>query len=277
MPHDNKREVSSVFRELFKERIANSPVAWVGIAEMCDNFAKVLKGDLIVNLTSTVRAAEEASAMLFCAILTAKREHVELQFFQEINKARGGSFGARLINFVVSHSDADLSDDLRTAWAGIHGQMAGTIEMMVRELEPSIAHGPTLTPEQAVDWVRRNGGLGQLHWKWMNIRRHEKTVERYLADQDRKRGAYERRLKEAQAAGFDSIETHDSHIAEESKRRRASELTGRFDDVRKDLITRAKRVRVPQDGKLMFAHEGHLFVLSDKDEFDLLSCAASVR
>lgn len=273
---DNTQEVS-IFRELFKDRISNSPVAWVGIADLCDSFAKVLKGDLITNLTSTVRAAEEASALLFCAILTAKREHVELQFFQEVNKARGSSFGARLINFIISHSDADVADDLRTAWAGIHSQMAGTIEIMIRELEPNVAHGPTLTPEQALDWIRRQGGLGALHWRWMNFRKTEKAAERFKADQDRMRGALDRRMKEANKAGFNSIDKYDVYLAEEARKRRTEDLISKFSDVRKDLIKRAKQTKNAPNGKLLIMHEGSLFILNEKDEFDLLSCAASVR
>src|SRR5260370_24927639 len=108
----------SVFQDVFRGR--NEP-GWAAVAVLLDRAGENLRADLLVNLKETVRSAKETAAILFCALLAAKREGpiVYHAIRQLIDDAPGNSVGTRLVNFTVSKIDAEISDDLKTAWGGI--------------------------------------------------------------------------------------------------------------------------------------------------------------
>jgi hypothetical protein len=261
-----------VFQNLLKDRVSNDPTAWTQVGALIDRFAAVVKGDLLCNLRGTVRAAEEASAILFCATMIAKQKNIELGFYDMINEAKGRTFGARLINWSIDHMDGEIASDLKVAWAGQHQHMSSAIEMMIRELEPV---GTNVVPEQVIEWIKNHGGLGNLHMKFMNYRQAEVQREKAIKEQDRKRGAEARRLAEATEAGFDSIEAYDAHLASVVKEKREADLKSKFGQVKKRLISNGGTAK-PVEGQLVIVSGGKFFALSEADEYSLLSCAASV-
>lgn len=267
-----------IFRDLFRDRVSNNPIGWTAIADLLDALARLVRGAVLPNLAATVRAAEEASAILFCVILTAKRNNIELGFQQLINEASGRSFGAKLINWAIGKMDADIADDLKVAWGSLHQQMSSTVEMLIRQLEPNIVpNGPPMTVEQVVDWIRRHGGIGKMHMEYMAYRRGEKQNEKVVKELDRQRGARERRLNEARQAGFDNIEAYDAHLLEVDKRQKELDLRAKFDDLKARLVSNGTLVAdKPPENRLLISSGGRLYVISDEDEFSLLHCGARV-
>jgi hypothetical protein len=267
-----------VFGDLLRERVANSPVGWTSLAGLLDDFARIIQGRVLPNLTTTVRAAEDASAILFCAVLVTKRENIELGFQSLINEAPGRSFGAKLINWAMSKMDADIADDLKVAWGSLHQQMSSTIEMLIRQLEPNILpHSPPLRMEQVVSWIQIHGGIGKLHMEYMAARRTEKQMEQANKEADRRRGAQARRLQDAQEAGYDGIEAYETALAEREKQQRETSLRSKFEALKKRLVQNGSVAadKVPEN-RLLITHGGNLYLISDEDEFSLLSCGAAI-
>jgi hypothetical protein len=211
-------------------------------------------------------------------VLTAKRENIELGLQSLINEAPGRSFGAKLIHWAMSKMDTDIADDLKVAWGSLHQQMSSTIEMLIRHLESNIVpNGPPMTVEQVVEWIHRQGGIGKLHMAYMSERRIEKQTEKVRSEVDRANGARYRRLAEARDAGFETIEAYDAHVAETTKKQREAALRSKFEDLKKRLIANGTLVadKLPEN-RLLISSGGHLFLISDEDEFSLLSCGAAV-
>jgi hypothetical protein len=266
----------STFQEVLRDRGANSPEAWSSLANLLDRFESIVKGDLLPNLRNTVRAAEEASAILFCTIMASKRKNIELNFKRLVDQANGKYFGTRLINWAISKMDSDIAEDLKVAWSSQHQHMSSTIEMLILELEPV---GANLSVEQVVQWIRDRGGIGKLNFQFMNYCQVEAKKEAALKRQremDRERGALERRLIAAQAAGFETIEEHDAHLVKEAERQRVAGLRSKFAQIKEQLVTNGQVTTEPVDEQLLISLNGKLYVISDQDEFSLLSCAASI-
>lgn len=267
----------SNFENFFRDRSSNNPAAWISIAKYFESFAKVIKGEVLPKLKVTDQAAEGACSILFCAVMIAKQENIDLSFRQMIEEAKGKTFGARLINWAMSKMDADIADDLAVSWGGIRQKMASTIEMLIRELEPNILPGTIINPVHVTAWIQKKGGIGQLHMESMRLRQTEINAEKANKERDRKFGQHERRLKQAKDAGFDTIEAYDSHIAEEAKKQRESQLREKFDEIKHRLVENGKVVigNLPEN-HLIIVSDGTLYCISDTDESTLLSCMASV-
>jgi hypothetical protein len=257
-------------------RLTNDPAAWSQINALIARFGLVIKGELVPNLRGTVRAAEEASAILFCAAVMAKQRNIELGFMKMIGEAKGNTFGAQLINWAITQMDGEIADDLKIAWSGQHQHMSSAINMMIDTLEPL---GTGLTPEQGVEWIRSHGGLGSLHMQYMSIKQAEARKAKKLKeekDQARKREETARRLTEAKLSGFDSIEEYDIYLANAEKEKREAELKSKFGLIKRRLVKGGTLVDKPSEGKLVITSSGKFYELSESDEYLLLSCIASV-
>jgi len=280
----------NVFQDLFRER--NEP-GWATIAALLARAGEMFQVDLLPNLTETVRNAKDTAATLFCAVLAAKREGetVYTALRQLVDDAEGRSFGARLVNFTLSRIDAEISDDLRTAWAGIKQQMTSTIELLMRQLMPTIPdYSPLLQPEQVVVWIDSRGGIGKLHTDFMTIRRVEKQNETARKEADRKAGQLLRQLKEAEAffsdnptlrpegvEGENLIRAHLTAQAALRKEQQEQLLRSKFGTLKARLVRNGSIVAdLPPDDRLLIARGGKLYLISDHDEFLLLSCEAGV-
>jgi hypothetical protein len=248
--------------------MSNSPETLISLAGLFENFAQVIKNETVPGLKTVVRAAEQATAILYCATLTAKRSPAEIGFQSIINEARGNGFGARLINWTMRQLDFDIAADLKVAWSGMHQHMANSLEVMFRDLEPV----GVLTVEQTADWIRTRGGLGKLSMAFLNYRREEKDQR----ERDRLFGIHARKLIDAQEAGFETIQEHEDHVIKVREEERVLAIKSKFGQIKKMLVKNGVLTVSPMEGQILISSGGKLYVLSDEDEYTLLSCAASI-
>lgn len=260
----------SQFRDIFNTKTANSPDAWAEITVLMEDIVDVLKNEAEPALTKTVRAAERATALLYCAVVTAKRENIELVFFQLINNdpgAKGKSFGTRLLNWTLSKMNLKLADDLNVAWSGIRQHMADSLDMMIRELE----HVGHITVDQAVAWIQSRGGIGKLHMAYLSYIAEEKAQK----ERDRQIGEQIRRTQQANEAGFETITEYDAHLTKKKTESLEIVRRAKFPDVKKKLVENGTITIAPTEYQLLIFTEGKLYAISDGDEYQLLSCYAS--
>lgn len=261
----------------------NNPLGWAHVAAHLDRFAQIVKGGVIKNLITTIRAAEEAVGCLFAAVITAKRENIEFGFqglFLNEN-VKGRSFGAKLINWAMEKASIDIADDLKVAWGSLHQQMSSTMEMLLRQLEPSLpASSPPPEPKSIAEYIREHGGMGKMHMTYMNYRRAEKDTEKAKREADQRRGAEQRKLEAAQDAGYKTVEEYEAAVLAKAEEERQVQLRSKFEVLKARLIRNGTLVTnltpAPVGRLLITADDGKQYIISEDDEFSLLSCAASL-
>ena len=259
----------------------NNPVGWAHVAAHLDRFAQIVQGRVVISLTATVRAAEEAVGCLFAAVITAKRENIEYGFQGLFSEAKGRSFGAKLINWAMEKASIDIAEDLKVAWGSLHQQMSSTMEMLLRQLEPSLpTSSPPPEPSSVAEYIREHGGMGKMHMTYMNYRRTEKDTEKAKREADQRRGAEQRRLEAAQAAGFKTPDEHEAAVLAEAERERHALLRSKFEILKQRLVRNGTLVTnltpAPAGRLLITANDDKQYLISEDDEFSLLSCAAAV-
>ena len=94
----------------------------------------------------------------------------------------------------------------------------------------------------------------------------------------RRRGIEDMKREAADAAGFGTdVAAYEAAVAKEAEEQRHAELRDKFAEVKARLVVNGTRLpngKLPE-GKLLIVRDGRLYVISDEDEFALLSCAAS--
>lgn len=254
----------SQFRDIFGKRDSNNPHAFAKLATILENFVQVIKDDFEPGLNNTIRAAEKATALLFCAIVTAKQENIDLGFYQLIDKAKGRTTGAKLLSWTLSKMDFNLAEDLKVAWGGISQQMANSLDMMILELEPT---GHVTNVDQATAWIKECGGVGKLSMAFLNWTNKNKEQEA----KDQRLGKYVRKEQEAREAGFESIIEYEAHLVEKKKEKSEIAIRAKFPTVKKKLIENGTTVVSPEDQQLLIYSDGKLYAISERDEYVLLS------
>jgi len=258
---------SDVFRDA--DVLSNNQLAWVKIAGLLDEAHKVIQGNVLPSLTTSVDMAQRASAVFFCAIVTAKQEHIDLQFDLLFDKAPGKSYSAKLINWVISKCPVTMADNVKLAWSGMHKHMCSAIEVMIRKIDPIGG----ITVDEAEAWIKANGGLSKLHWQYVRLCADDKERERERAEHNARRA----HLLDAMEAGFgNDVEAYDAHLAQVERAKREETLTGKMAQFLQQLVERGTRVgELPSDTRLLIVSDGVLYQLTDADAESLLRCGAS--
>jgi hypothetical protein len=107
---------------------------------------------------------------------------------------------------------------------------------------------------------------------FLNYRREEKDQR----ERDRLFGIHARKLIDAQEAGFETIQEHEDHVIKVREEERVLAIKSKFGQIKKMLVKNGVLTVSPMEGQILISSGGKLYVLSDEDEYTLLSCAASI-
>jgi hypothetical protein len=134
---------------------------------------------------------EVVAAILFRRVLGAKRERVWDAFERIINDVPGRGFGAKLVNHAVSIASGDRADEYKAKYARSHMHIASAIEMLMRELEPTIAaDAPLPSIDEVTVWINARG-IEKLHFEYMRAKSSSTKSAPKAQNHDRKKKAKE--------------------------------------------------------------------------------------
>lgn len=261
------------FGQLSEEQAkTNSPV-WAEVVEMAARFVQITAVKILPNARITMDAGAEAAAVLFCMIRAAEKDKDTAHLMRRwINTHPGRNFGARLLRWIEHEAHIQVEPDVQVIWESMRTQMAHAYEMTDLKYKPI---GP-FTPEQVTDWIKRHGGLGGLSAQFKDLRR-QTAQEKAATEAARIAKQVQTEKREAaEAAGFGSdVDAWQQAEMERKEAETEATLQGRFGEVKGALVERGTVTTNPPDGRLLIAHDGKLYLLSEQDERQLLRCAAS--
>lgn len=290
------------FYEMLKGR--NEP-GWARVIAFLDGAGGRLSTKVLPSLQETVNEAKWTVADLVCAIQAARLAGDETYdaLMRLVEDVPGKFVGTRFVTWTLAKIDADISGDLKQAWGGIKQQMASTIEMARLRLLPTIPKQSLLESEDVVRWINNAGGIGKMHTDFMNYRKGEVEKERSRKEADRKAGQIERQTRDAEryfrqkpearpqieepAPDEDDdevigayrqklIQAHIAAEAVEEKTKQDANLRSKFGQLLDLLVQNATVLEgdLPHN-RLLLVREGKMYLLSEPDEFGLLSCKAA--
>ena len=262
------------FPQLSRERAAsNNPYAWDKLADLLERYAHILTGSILPANKTIAAAGAEATGVLYCMILEAKKGEIDLAFYAAVNASAGSNFGQRMLTWATNLVAPVIKEDEKILWDHIRTSMAHSLEMIASDFKPV---GQEVTPELVTAWVNANGGIAKLNMAYISKRRSETAKEKQSVADKAKAWDDLQKLNAAQEAGFDTVEAHAKHLAVEAEAKRIAALQARFGELKARLAKNGTVTDKPADGKLVIVQGGLFYVLSDEDEVALLQCAASV-